>query len=89
MVSMVAGPYSAGAADSPARQANLDALNQAALTLFERGHVPVVGVNMALPVIRVAGEPRYAEIMLPLSLALAERLRRHPPHRRLVGGRRP
>ena len=70
---MVAGPYSFGANSEADRQENLDALNAAALALFEAGHVPIIGVNMALPVIRVAGAERYAEIMMPLSLALAER----------------
>ena len=70
---MIAGPYRAGAKTADERQANLDALNQAALVVFERGHVPVIGVNLALPVIRVAGTERYDEIMMPISLALAER----------------
>ena len=70
---MVAGPYDSGAADEAARAANLRVLNAAGLALFRRGHVPVIGVNLALPVIAEAGPDAYAEIMLPLSLALAER----------------
>ncbi len=71
---MVAGPYASGGVDAAGRAENLAALNRAALALFRLGHVPVIGVNMALPVIAAAGEPAaYAEIMLPLSLALAER----------------
>ncbi len=70
---MVAGPYSAGNADAAARARNLRALNAAALTVFERGHIPVIGVNLALPVIECAGAERYDDIMMPLSLALAER----------------
>ncbi len=70
---MVAGPYSAGGADQVQRQANLRALNKAALAVFERGHVPVIGVNNALPLIEEAGEARFDELMMPISLAMAER----------------
>lgn len=35
--------------------------------------MPVIGVNLALPVIRAAGAEAYDAIMMPLSLALAER----------------
>ena len=49
-------------------------LNAAAFAVFRHGHVPVVGVNMALPIIAAAGTASaYEEIMMPLSLALAER----------------
>lgn len=70
---MVAGPYRAGGADPPARAANLRRLNDAAVALLRAGHVPVIGVNMALPVIEAAGAASFDEIMMPLSLALAER----------------
>ena len=70
---MVAGPYSTGAADSEARAANLRALNEAAVAVFERGHLPVIGVNLALPVVEAAGPGSYEQIMMPVSLALAER----------------
>lgn len=68
---MVAGPYSSGGADAARRAANHRALNAAALALLRRGHVPVIGVNMALPVIEAGGG--FEEVMMPLSLALAER----------------
>ena len=47
----------------------------AALAVFRKGHVPIIGVNLALPVIAAAGGDGAAEaaIMMPLSLALAER----------------
>ena len=50
-------------------------MNEAALAVWRKGHVPVIGVNMALPVIAAAGggAAADAEIMMPLSLALAER----------------
>lgn len=70
---MIAGPYSSGGADAARRAINLQALNRAALAVFERGHVPVIGVNLALPIIEAAGPDRYDAIMMPLSLALADR----------------
>jgi hypothetical protein len=70
---MIAGPYTAGAAGAEGRAANLRRLNAAALVLFERGHVPIVGVNLALPLVEAAGMDRFDEIMMPLSLAATER----------------
>lgn len=70
---MISGPYSTGANNDADREANLLALNQAAYQVFRRGHVPIIGVNMALPVIQVAGPQMYDAIMMPLSLALADR----------------
>lgn len=70
---VIAGPYSHGAPAPEARAANLRALNLIALEIFEMGHVPVIGVNMALPIIEAAGGSAYDRIMMPLSLSLAER----------------
>jgi hypothetical protein len=70
---MVAGPYSSAEADAEARAANRRVLHAASLALFRRGHVPVIGVDVALPLIACAGPDSYDSIMMPLSLALAER----------------
>jgi len=70
---MVSGPYRSGAADARQRALNLAALNEAALALFRAGHVPIVGVSVALPLIEAAGAAAYDEIMMPLSLALVDR----------------
>ncbi len=69
---MIAGPYSSGGADNVTRAQNLAAMNAAALSVFDKGHIPITGVNMALPVIGAAGPDRFDEIMMPLSLALAD-----------------
>ncbi|MEL7463138.1 MAG: DUF4406 domain-containing protein [Pseudomonadota bacterium] len=66
----VAGPYSTGGADAELRAARLAEMNRAALAVFEKGWAPVIGVNIALPVIETAGEERFAEIMQPLSNAV-------------------
>ena len=73
MYIMIAGPYRSGS-DNPALwQENLDAMNAAAWQVFRIGHIPVIGVNLALPVIQAAGEEHYEELMMPISLAIAER----------------
>jgi len=71
---MVAGPYSSGGADAAARAENLRRLNKAALAVLAKGHLPVVGVNMALPMIECdPADDAVDRIMMPVSLALAER----------------
>lgn len=70
---MVAGPYRTGTRTAEERARNLRVLNEIAHEILQLGHVPVVGVNLALPIIEAAGEEHYDEIMPPLSLALAER----------------
>jgi hypothetical protein len=70
---MIAGPYRTGAASEAERQRNLAALNRAALEVFRKGHVPIIGVNLALPIIGVAGDDAYESVMMPLSLALTDR----------------
>lgn len=72
---MIAGPYRAGAATPAAQAANLKKLNEAAVALHRAGHVPIIGVNMALPMIDAAGgsSEAYDELMAPVSLALVER----------------
>ena len=70
---MVAGPYTTGARTEADRATHLRALNAAALQLFRKGHVPIVGVNSALHMLAAAEGLSYEEVMLPLSRALAER----------------
>ena len=70
---MIAGPYTSGGADERQRRKNLAAMNRAAVEVFRRGHIPIIGVNMALPMIGEAGPAAFDELMMPVSLALAER----------------
>ena len=72
---MVGGPYGTGAKSGADRAANLARMNEAALAVWRKGHVPIIGVNLALPIVAAAGSNATAdaEIMMPLSLALAER----------------
>lgn len=70
---MIGGPYTSGAKNDIERQRNLDVMNSAALAVLEKGHLPIIGVNLALPIISVAGQDRFDEIMMPVSLAVADR----------------
>lgn len=70
---MVAGPYRSGVRTPDEAAENLEALNRVAYEVFRLGHLPVIGVNLALPVISAAGESVYDQVMMPMSLALAER----------------
>jgi hypothetical protein len=70
---MIAGPYRSGSSDPAVWSSNLRKLNSSAVAIFEKGHIPIIGVNMALPIIDAAGQEFYETIMLPLSLCLTER----------------
>ncbi|MFI9553446.1 hypothetical protein [Nonomuraea endophytica] len=76
---LVAGPYRSGTGDDPAKlQANVDAMNEVALTLFRAGHLPVTGEALALPLLETAGSERvgdalYDEIFHPVAERLLAR----------------
>lgn len=71
MIIGVAGPYSAPTAEQ--RQQNLDAMNLAAAEVYKKGHIPFIGINVAVPVVNQMAfeneEKRYEAIM-KISLAL-------------------
>lgn len=70
MIIGVAGPYSADTEEK--RKSNLDLMNLAAAKLLDMGHIPVVGVNSALPVIeKFSGEDRTKKIM-DISMAVID-----------------
>ena len=68
MMIAVAGPYSAPTAAQ--RQQNLDAMNRAAAELMRRGHIPVIGVNAALPVVELLDDGDRYEAIMAISLAI-------------------
>jgi len=72
MLIAVAGPYSAGSSEE--QQRNLETLNRAAAEVLQLGHVPIIGVNAALPVVDFLGdnEDRYEAIM-KISLAVVDK----------------
>lgn len=68
MIIGVAGPYTAP--DAEARQKNLDAMNSAAARLLEQGHVPLIGMNAALPVLAQATVKDSYAATMAISLAV-------------------
>lgn len=56
MMILIAGPYRSGTDDDPARMAaNLKKLEEASWPIFEKGHVPMIGEWVALPIWHTAG----------------------------------
>jgi|SRR5688572_8808082 len=71
MIIGVAGPYSAETADK--RQENLDAMNIAAARILERGHIPLIGVNAALPVVEKSNIADSYKAIMDISLAVIDK----------------
>jgi hypothetical protein len=61
---MVAGPYRSGSSDPIVWAENLRKLNLSANAIFQKGHVPIIGTNMALPVIQVKSHNVRRELRL-------------------------
>ena len=76
---LIAGPYRSGTGDDPAKlAANVEAMNRAALTVFQAGHLPVTGEALALPLIEAAGsaavgDPVFDTIFHPVAGRLLAR----------------
>lgn len=68
MIIGVAGPYSAPT--KAQQQLNLQQLNKAAAQLLLMGHVPLIGVNAALPVIEEAKPDNAYKACMDISLAV-------------------
>lgn len=79
MFILIAGPYRSGTNDDPAlMKANLDHLESVALPLFRKGHVPMIGEWVALPLIKLAGSTKpgdaaWEEIQYPVAHRLLEK----------------
>ena len=76
---LIAGPYRSGTHDHPEKIArNLQILEQAALAVYRRGHLPVVGEWLALPLAREAGSVALGDAISEAFLyPVAERLLPH------------
>ncbi|MFE7582871.1 DUF4406 domain-containing protein [Streptomyces gardneri] len=76
---LVAGPYRSGTGDDPRKlDANVRAMNEAALVLFRAGHLPVTGEALALPLLEAAGGARpgdalFQEVFHPVAERLLSR----------------
>ena len=73
MYIMIAGPYTAGSRDKNQWAKNHKELNRFAYKVHLKGHIPVIGVNVALPIIETVGFDKFEELMMPISLAMAEK----------------
>jgi hypothetical protein len=62
MMILIAGPYRSGTGDDPAKMAaNLQTLENASWPLFQKGHVPMIGEWVALPIWHVAGGQKVGD----------------------------
>lgn len=79
MLILIAGPYRSGTGDDPQKMAdNLRRLEEASWPIFQKGHVPMIGEWVALPVWSAAGgtsvgDALYDEIFHPTAGRLIER----------------
>ena len=69
---LVAGPCTAPTAEE--RKANLDHLNRIATEVFRKGHIPMMGLNCALPVVgdHTTDQATHRAVM-EISLVVADR----------------
>jgi hypothetical protein len=76
---LIAGPYLSGTDGDPARiAANRAELERHALPIYARGHLPLVGEWMALPIIHAAGGREHGDAVFqayqyPVAHRLIER----------------
>lgn len=73
---LVAGPYRSGTGGDPAKmEANLKILSAAAWEVWNRGHLPVIGEWLALPLASAAGSTRVGdEVWDSIGYPVADRL---------------
>lgn len=73
---LIAGPYMSGTNGDPARiAANRAELERHALPIYERGHLPLIGEWMALPIIHWAGGKEHGdEVFQAYQYPVAHRL---------------
>jgi|SRR5688572_19517700 len=62
MMILIAGPYRSGTNDDPDKiAANVHMMESYALPIFEKGHIPVLGEWLALPLVKLAGSTRIGD----------------------------
>lgn len=76
---MICGPYTSGTQGDATRiAANRDRLESFALPIYEKGHLPVIGEWLAIPIIRAAGgrdvgDENFRRYQYPVAHRLLER----------------
>jgi hypothetical protein len=79
MLILIAGPYRSGTNDNSILiKQNLDRLEAMALPIFRKGHVPMIGEWVALPLMHLAGSKAlgdevWDEIQYPVAHRLLEK----------------
>lgn len=68
MIIGVAGPYSATTQEQ--QKKNLDAMNDAAARVLEKGHIPIIGMNAALAIVERANVADKYKVTMDISLAV-------------------
>ena len=71
---MIAGPYGLRSQPPGQRRLNLIKLELAARAIHDKGHVPVVGLNLALPVASSVDEPFWRQDLSDEQCDLVDRL---------------
>jgi len=62
MMILIAGPYRSGTNDDPAKiAANMHAMESYAIPIFEKGHIPMLGEWIALPLVKLAGSENIGD----------------------------
>lgn len=62
MLILIAGPYRSGTDDDPRKIAsNVRLMESYALPVFDKGHVPILGEWIALPLVHLAGSSKTGD----------------------------
>jgi hypothetical protein len=76
---LIAGPYRSGTGDDPEKiEANVRRMEEAALDVYRKGHLPMLGEWLALPMLRLAGSKTvgdevFTDFFHPAALRLLEK----------------
>ncbi|CAN5313251.1 DUF4406 domain-containing protein [soil metagenome] len=78
MLILIAGPYRSGTNDAPELIAkNMHHMEEAALAVYRKGHTPICGEWLALPLLKTAGSTQlgdavFNEIFHPVAVRLID-----------------
>jgi hypothetical protein len=79
MMILIAGPYRSGTNDDPEKiDANIRVMESFAIPIFKKGHIPMLGEWLALPLVRLAGSKQigdepFNEIFHPIAEMLLDK----------------
>lgn len=79
MMILIAGPYRSGTGDDPEKiSANVHLMESFALPIFTKGHIPMLGEWLALPLVKLAGSKQlgdqpFNEIFHPIAERLLDK----------------